>query len=54
VIVGGCSPQYVEKLRNCRIFVKYGTKTSSLAAASALMTPITRCYEILLVIGTME
>ena len=23
-IVGGCPPQYIDKLRKCRIFVKYG------------------------------
>ena len=23
-VVGGCPPQYIDKLRNCRIFVKYG------------------------------
>ncbi|MDB5404464.1 MAG: dehydrogenase [Rhodopila sp.] len=23
-VVGGCPPRYIDKLRNCRIFVKYG------------------------------
>ena len=23
-VVGGCPPQYIDKLKNCRIFVKYG------------------------------